>query len=210
MDRILTPISGGRTGALLGLYLSVGLGLTACGPQETDRRTSGIPDNDSGRTILRVAYEREIDVLNAFTSQNLVDIAFSMVEGLVTSNEHNAYIPVLVMFVLALGFAVALLVASWVIGKKSPSNPVKDAAYECGMPPVTDAHQRFSVKFYLVALLFVLFDIEVVFLYPWAVRFNSEPKQMAFLLAEMVVFIGILFLGWYYVIRKGAVNWAED
>ena len=75
------------------------------------------------------------------------------------------------------------------------------------MPPVTDAHQRFSVKFYLVALLFVLFDIEVVFLYPWAVHFRQQP---AFLLVEMLVFVGILFIGWYYVIRKGAVDWAKE
>lgn len=117
------------------------------------------------------------------------------------------YIPILVMLLFALGFAVLNLVASFVLGKKARANPVKDAAYECGMPPISDAHQRFSVKFYLVAILFVLFDIEVVFLYPWAVRFNAMP---AFLFAEMVVFIGILFLGWWYVIRKGAVNWAQE
>jgi NADH-quinone oxidoreductase subunit A len=75
------------------------------------------------------------------------------------------------------------------------------------MPPITDAHQRFSVKFYLVAILFVLFDIEVVFLYPWAVQFNELP---VFLFVEMLVFIGILFLGWWYVIRKGAVDWAQE
>lgn len=117
------------------------------------------------------------------------------------------YVPVLILFVLALLIAGAMLLLSWAMGKKAPANPVKDAAYECGMPPVTEAHQRFSVKFYLVALLFVLFDIEVVFFYPWAVQFRQQP---VFLLVEMLVFIGILFLGWYYVIRKGAVNWARD
>ena len=117
------------------------------------------------------------------------------------------YIPILVMLIFALGFAVLNLVASFVLGKKARPNPVKDAAYECGMPPISDAHQRFSVKFYLVAILFVLFDIEVIFLYPWAVRFNAMP---AFLFVEMVIFIGILFLGWWYVIRKGAVNWAQE
>jgi NADH-quinone oxidoreductase subunit A len=111
------------------------------------------------------------------------------------------------MLLIALQFAAANLVLSWVLGKKAPPNPVKDAAYECGMPPVTDAHQRFSVKFYLVALLFVLFDIEVVFLFPWAVRFQQQP---AFLFGEMLVFIGILFLGWFYVVRKGAVNWSRE
>jgi NADH-quinone oxidoreductase subunit A len=117
------------------------------------------------------------------------------------------YVPVLVMLLFALGFAVLNLVASYVLGKKGVSNPVKEAAYECGMPPITDAHQRFSVKFYLVAILFVLFDIEVVFLYPWAVYFKAFP---AFLFLEMLIFIGILFLGWWYVIRKGAVNWAQE
>ncbi|MFV1959975.1 MAG: NADH-quinone oxidoreductase subunit A [Planctomycetota bacterium] len=117
------------------------------------------------------------------------------------------FAPVLVMFLFAFGLAGLLFGLSWLLGKKPPSNPVKDAAYECGLPPVTGAHQRFSVKFYLVALLFVLFDIEVVFLYPWAVHFKKQP---AFLFAEMVVFIGVLFLGWYYVIRRGAVDWSKE
>ena len=117
------------------------------------------------------------------------------------------YVPVLIILLTALGFAVFILVVSWLLGKKGGTNPVKEAAYECGMPPITDAHQRFSVKFYLVALLFVLFDIEVVFLYPWAVHFKQFP---AFLFIEMLIFIGILFLGWWYVIRKGAVDWARE
>lgn len=117
------------------------------------------------------------------------------------------YVPVLVMLVFAILFGAANLVLSFVLGKKGETNPVKEAAYECGMPPITDAHQRFSVKFYLVAILFVLFDIEVVFLYPWAVQFNALP---AFLFVEMLLFIGILFLGWWYVMRKGAVDWAQE
>jgi NADH-quinone oxidoreductase subunit A len=117
------------------------------------------------------------------------------------------FLPVLVMLLFATGFAAANLLLSWVLGRKAPPNPVKDAAYECGMPPITDAHQRFSVKFYLVAILFVLFDIEVVFLFPWAVYFGQQP---VFLFWEMLVFIGILFLGWWYVVRKGAVNWAKE
>lgn len=120
------------------------------------------------------------------------------------------YTPVLLMFLFAVGFAVFLLSLSWVLGRKSAGNPVKEIAYECGLPPITDAQQRFSVKFYLVALLFVLFDLEVVFLYPWAVTFKSDAAFMGFLLAEMVVFAGILLLGWYYVIRKGVVDWAQD
>ncbi len=117
------------------------------------------------------------------------------------------YVPVLVMLVFAILFGGANLLLSFVLGKKGETNPVKEAAYECGMPPITDAHQRFSVKFYLVAILFVIFDIEVVFLYPWAVQFNQLP---VFLFVEMLIFIGILFLGWWYVIRKGAVDWAQE
>lgn len=126
---------------------------------------------------------------------------------LAQSPQWAEFIPVLIMLVFALGFAALNLTLSWVLGRKAPGNPVKDAAYECGMPPVTDAHQRFSVKFYLVAILFVLFDIEVVFLYPWAVQFQQQP---AFLFGEMLVFLGILFLGWWYVMRKGAVNWSKE
>ncbi len=135
------------------------------------------------------------------------DYALEALAPLAAGTGVAEYIPVLVMFLFAVGFACVILLLSWAAGKKTVTNPVKDAAYECGMPPVTDAHQRFSVKFYLVALLFVLFDIEVVFLYPWAVNFKQQP---AFLLGEMLVFIGILFLGWFYVVRKGAVDWAKD
>lgn len=124
-----------------------------------------------------------------------------------TSNELAQFLPVLVMLLFALGFAAANLLISWILGRKAATNPVKDMAYECGMPPISDAHQRFSVKFYLVAILFVLFDIEVIFLYPWAVHFGH---MKTFLFVEMTIFIGILFLGWWYVIRKGAVNWAAD
>ncbi|MDJ0521057.1 MAG: NADH-quinone oxidoreductase subunit A [Planctomycetota bacterium] len=111
------------------------------------------------------------------------------------------------MLLFAILFGAANLILSFVLGKKGETNPVKEAAYECGMPPITDAHQRFSVKFYLVAISFVIFDIEVVFLYPWAVHFNAMP---AFLFVQMVIFIGILFLGWWYEIRKGAVDWAKE
>jgi NADH-quinone oxidoreductase subunit A len=119
------------------------------------------------------------------------------------------YLPVLMLLAFAALFAAANLAISWIAGSKGKGNPVKDAAYECGLPPITDAHARFSVKFYLVALLFVLFDIEVVFLYPWAATFQ-EPGLKAFLLGEMAVFAGILFFGWWYVMRRGAVDWANE
>ncbi len=119
------------------------------------------------------------------------------------------YLPVLMVLLFATGFAALNLVLSWLAGAKGQANPVKDAAYECGLPPITDAHAQFSVKFYLVALLFVLFDIEVVFLYPWAAYFQ-EPGRQVFLFTEMLVFAGILFFGWWYVMRKGAVDWANE
>jgi NADH-quinone oxidoreductase subunit A len=127
--------------------------------------------------------------------------------GPVLAGQMEQFVPVLVMLIFAMSFAALNLLLSVLLGKKAGTNPVKDAAYECGMPPITDAHQRFSVKFYLVAILFVLFDIEVVFLYPWAVHFKAFP---AFLFVEMFIFIGILFLGWWYVVKKGAVNWASE
>ncbi len=123
------------------------------------------------------------------------------------ASEIAEFVPVLIMLLFALGFAALNLGASFLLGKKARTNPVKDMAYECGLPPISDAHQRFSVKFYLVAILFVLFDIEVVFLYSWAVKFHASK---AFLFGEMVVFIGILFIGWWYVVRKGAVSWAKE
>jgi len=119
------------------------------------------------------------------------------------------WVPVLFLLVFAIGFAAVNLLISWLAGAKGQPNPVKDAAYECGLPPITDAHQRFSVKFYLVALLFVLFDIEVVFLFPWAATFQDGALK-PFLFGEMAVFAAILFFGWWYVMKRGAVDWASE
>ncbi len=119
------------------------------------------------------------------------------------------FLPVLILLLFAVGFAALNIVASWLAGPKGQRNPVKDAACECGLPPITDAHAKFSVKFYLVALLFVLFDIEVVFLFPWAAYFQTPGRQM-FLFGEMLVFAGILFFGWWYVVRRGAVDWVKE
>ena len=119
------------------------------------------------------------------------------------------YLPVLILLIFATSFAALNLVLSFLAGAKAKGNPVKDAAYECGLPPITDAHARFSVKFYLVALLFVLFDIEVVFLYPWAAYFQAPGRQV-FLLSEMLVFAGVLFFGWWYVMRRKAVDWSQE
>ena len=116
------------------------------------------------------------------------------------------YLPIALMALLGIGFALFAVFASGLISPKAPT-PEKTAPYESGIVPLRDPVQRFPVRFYLVAMLFVLFDIEVVFLYPWAVHFDAFP---AFLFVEMLIFIGILFLGWWYVIRKGAVDWAQE
>jgi len=121
----------------------------------------------------------------------------------------NDYLPVLITIVLAVGLAVFLLGLSRFIGKKSKGNPTKDTPYECGMPIITDARVRFSVKFYLVAMLFILFDIEVVFLSPWAVVFDAPELSYALVLGEMLVFIAILFVGWIYIVKKGVLRWQK-
>jgi NADH-quinone oxidoreductase subunit A len=121
------------------------------------------------------------------------------------------FIPVLLQIVIATGFAVATLIASVVLGKRALRNRTKDSAYECGMNPVGEGQARFSVKFYLVAMLFVLFDIEVVFLYPWAVSFRKlavEGGQMIVFTSAMA-FILILFVAYLYALRKGALEWKD-
>ncbi|MEN8149730.1 MAG: NADH-quinone oxidoreductase subunit A [Planctomycetota bacterium] len=123
--------------------------------------------------------------------------------------ELNDYLPVLLTIVIAVGIAVTMAVASKFIGKKAKGNPVKDTPYECGMPIITDSRIRFSVKFYLVAMLFILFDIEVVFLYPWAVVFDHEDLSIGLVLGEMLVFIAILFAGWIYMVKKGVLTWQK-
>jgi NADH:ubiquinone oxidoreductase subunit 3 (chain A) len=118
----------------------------------------------------------------------------------------NSYIPVLVMGVVAIGLAAVLVVLSWVLGPRRPT-PQKLAPYECGVTPIGSARERFPIKFYLIAMLFIVFDIETVFLYPWAVIYKSSGSMMLFNLAEMAVFIGILFVGYVYVWRRGAFEW---
>lgn len=117
------------------------------------------------------------------------------------------YLPVLLQVLIALGFAAFVLVASVVAGRSGRRNPTKDSAYECGMLPVGEGAPRFSVKFYLVAMLFVLFDIEVVFMYPWALQFRELVAQGPTVLASMAGFAGILVVAYAYALRKGALNW---
>lgn len=117
------------------------------------------------------------------------------------------YLPVLLQVLVALGFAVAVLTASVVFGRSARRNATKDTAYECGMLPVGEGAPRFSVKFYLVAMLFVLFDIEVVFMYPWAVQFRDLIANGPVVLASMAGFAGILVVAYVYALKKGALNW---
>ena len=118
----------------------------------------------------------------------------------------NDYLPVLMLILFAISFATFSLVVSWLIGKKGRRGGVKETAFECGMEPFTTSRRRFSVKFYVVAMLFILFDVEVVFLYPWAIKYKALGM---FAFVEMLVFIAVLFLGWVYVVRKGALDWTS-
>ncbi len=118
------------------------------------------------------------------------------------------YLPVLLQVLIAIGFAVTTLALSVVFGRSARSNATKDSAYECGMIPIGDGAPRFSVKFYLVAMLFVIFDIEVVFMYPWAVQFRDLSLQHGVTaLASMAGFAGILAIAYVYALKKGALNW---
>lgn len=115
----------------------------------------------------------------------------------------GAYLPILLLVVVAVLFGLVSLVMSSLIGQKKFS-VIKMAPYECGCEPVGTARERFSIKFYLIAMLFILFDIEAVFLYPWAILYKNLG---VFGLIEMGVFIVILFVGYIYVWKKGALEW---
>ncbi len=117
------------------------------------------------------------------------------------------YLPVLIQVVAAVGFAVAVLVLSVIFGRSARRNASKDTAYECGMLPRGEGAPRFAVKFYLVAMLFVIFDIEVVFLYPWAVQFRELIRDNAMPLWSMAGFAGLLGVAYVYALKKGALHW---
>jgi NADH-quinone oxidoreductase subunit A len=118
----------------------------------------------------------------------------------------DSYFPVVVQTVLAVLVAAALIIISFALGKRVKDR-VKDSPYECGMAPTGSARERFSVKFYLVAIVFILFDIEAVFLYPWAVVYR-ELKMFAFV--EMLLFIVLIVCGFFYVWKKGALDWSSE
>ncbi len=117
----------------------------------------------------------------------------------------ETWFPVLVQALLAVVIAAALVTLSFAIGRKL-KNRVKDMPYECGIEPTGDAQHRFSVKFYLVAMLFILFDIEAIFLYPWAVVFK-QLKMFGFI--EMLLFVVLILAGFFFIWKKGVLEWAH-
>ncbi len=125
-----------------------------------------------------------------------------------TSGQLPQYLPVLMLATLAVLFALGMLAASVILGKTGRRSPIKDTAYECGMLPIGPGAPRLSIKFYLVAMLFILFDIEVVFLYPWAVVYKEMlARHAGLVLGGMLSFVGILFVGYLYAVKKQALDW---
>lgn len=116
----------------------------------------------------------------------------------------NAYIPILLFILIAIGFAIFTLVFSSLVHAEK-YNKVKLEPYECGIEPTTDARDRYSIRYYLIAMLFVIFDVETVFMFPWAVMMD---RLKLFGLIEMFVFLAILIVGYAYAWRKGALEWA--
>src|ERR1700744_1136580 len=122
------------------------------------------------------------------------------------------YLPLLIQVLAPCGLGIGMATASWLIGRHR-NTKTKLATYECGIEAVGDARSRFSVRFYMVAMLFILFDVEVVFMMPWAVIFRQLPHitgQRLFGFWEMIVYLGFVAVGLYYIVRKGILNWSMD
>ena len=118
-------------------------------------------------------------------------------------SDQYSYIPILMQFILAVGFVVGTIIISGKLGPKRTSE-VKDKNFECGIESVGNARIPFSVKYFLVAILFVLFDVEVIFLYPWAVNFKDLGIEG---MLKMIVFMSLLLVGFFYIIKKKALDW---
>ncbi len=126
------------------------------------------------------------------------------------ADQFPQYLAVLMLFALAIAATGGMILASMILGQRGKRSKIKDTAYECGMLPIGPGSTRMSVKFYLVAMLFILFDIEVVFMYPWAVVYKSmlaDPATRNLILGSMLSFVGILFVGYIYARQKGAFDW---
>jgi len=119
------------------------------------------------------------------------------------------YLPILLHVLVAIGFAAGALIVSVILGKAGKRTAIKDSAYECGMLPQGEAQPRFSVKFYLVAMLFILFDLEIVFMYPWAVVYRESIVESKAILWSMLSFVTVLMVGYVYALKKGALDWKK-
>src|SRR2546423_6547288 len=119
------------------------------------------------------------------------------------------YLPVVLQIIVAIGFAVSALLVSALLGKTGRRTPAKDLPYECGMIPQGEGAPRFSVKFYLVVMLFILFDLEIVFMYPWAVVYKEAILHSSAIFWSMLSFITILMVGYVYALKKGAFDFRK-
>jgi NADH-quinone oxidoreductase subunit A len=125
---------------------------------------------------------------------------------------HWQYLPLLMQIVVAFGLGTSMIMGSWFIGRHRNSK-TKLAAYECGVEAVGDARGRFSVRYYMVAMLFILFDVEAVFMMPWAVIYKKLPAitgSRFFGFWEMIVYLGFVAVGIFYIVRKGILDWSLD
>ena len=125
---------------------------------------------------------------------------------------HWQYLPLFMQILAAFGLGLGMVAASWFVGRHR-NTATKLSSYECGIVSVGDARGRFSVRFYMVAMLFILFDVEAVFMMPWAVIYRKLPRspaQRLFGFWEMVVYLGFVAVGLYYIVRKGILNWSQD
>ncbi len=120
-----------------------------------------------------------------------------------------SYIPIIVQISLAVGTALIIIVISHIFGQKVVGNRIKDTAYECGMKPLEEMTSRFSIKFYVTAMLFILFDIEVVFLVPWTMIYRDFLSVGIPILTPILFFMAVLIVGLVYEIKKGAVDWEK-
>jgi NADH-quinone oxidoreductase subunit A len=118
-------------------------------------------------------------------------------------SDQLSYIPILIQFLLAAGFVVGTIIVSGTLGHKRKSE-IKDKNFECGVESIGNARIPFSVKYFLVAILFVLFDVEVIFLYPWAINFKELGMEG---MVKMVIFMLLLLVGFFYIIKKKALEW---
>jgi NADH-quinone oxidoreductase subunit A len=133
---------------------------------------------------------------------------FALPKNAMENSTLAEYLPIALMFVFALGFVATTMVATHALGPKRKSQ-IKLDTFECGIESKGNARIPFNIKYFLVAILFVLFDVEVIFMYPWAVNFKEMSQASIAPFVEMIVFIALLLVGFFYIIKKGALKWEE-